>query len=142
MPHSAGAAPSAEEADSALAADLDYAAGRAALKAGHVGDALRHFQVALRRFPDAADLHNELGYGHRKLRRFREALHHYHRALEIDPRHRGAHEYIGETYLLVGNLEGAQRHLAELQKICLLPCEEYQDLLAAVKAHRDGVARE
>ena len=39
-----------------------------------------------------------------------------------------AHEYIGEAYLMVGDLASAQKHLEALRKICLLPCEEFADL--------------
>jgi hypothetical protein len=56
------------------------------------------------------------------------AFAHYKRALELNPRHRGAHEYVGEAYLLVGALAKAEEHLAALQRICLLPCEELADL--------------
>lgn len=37
--------------------------------------------------------------------------------------------------LLVGDLPRAQRHLAALKSICVLPCEEYDDLKAAVEAY-------
>lgn len=56
------------------------------------------------------------------------AFKHYGRALELNPRHRGAHEYVGEAYLMVGRLADAERHLAELARICLIPCEEHDDL--------------
>lgn len=136
LPLLARGAPSADEADAALAQDSDYAAGRAALKAGDNLSALRRFEAALLRFPEAADLHNELGFANRRLQRYDRAFAHYQRALALDPRHRGAHEYIGETYLLVGDLAGAERHLAALRSICLLPCEELDDLQRAVVAHR------
>jgi len=29
------------------------------------------------------------------------ALKHYKRSIELNPRHRGAHEYIGEAYLML-----------------------------------------
>ena len=32
----------------------------------------------------------------------------------------------GEAYLIVHNLAKAEEHLAALQKICLIPCEEYR----------------
>ena len=35
-----------------------------ARKAGDAALALRHFEAALKRFPDAADLHNELGFAY------------------------------------------------------------------------------
>ena len=132
----AKAAPSADEQDQALAADTDYAAGRAALKAGQFDTARLRFQAALRRFPEAADLHNELGFTYRKLRQMDLAFEHYKRALTIDPRHRGAHEYIGEAYLMVGDVAGAEKHLAALRAICLLPCEELEDLRRAIEEHQ------
>ena len=132
----AGAAPSDDATDQALLQDEDYVAGLAALKAGDASAALRRFGSALRRFPDAADLHNELGFAHRKLRQMNKAFEHYKRALVIEPRHRGAHEYIGEAYLMVGDVASAEKHLAALRSICLLPCEELTDLEKAITAHR------
>jgi len=89
-----------------------------------------------KRFPEAANLHNELGFSYRKLGQFDKAFEHYKRALTIDPRHRGAHEYIGEAYLLVGDVASAEKHVAALRSICLLPCDELKDLQRAIAAHR------
>ena len=132
----AGAAPSDDADDQALLQDEDYVAGRAALKAGDAGAALRRFESARRRFPDSAELHNELGFAHRKLRQMDKAFDHYKRALMIEPRHRGAHEYIGEAYLMVGDVASAEKHLAALRSICVLPCEELADLAKAISEHR------
>ena len=62
-----GAAPSDEGDEQALLADADYAAGLSALKASDPASALRRFQAALKRFPETAVVHNELGYTYRKL---------------------------------------------------------------------------
>ena len=134
--HGARAAPSDDADDQALLQDEDYVAGLAALKAGDAGAALRRFESALRRFPDSADLHNELGFAHRKLGQMDKAFEHYKRALMIDPRHRGAHEYIGEAYVMVGDVASAEKHLAALRSICVLPCEELTDLGKAISEHR------
>jgi tetratricopeptide (TPR) repeat protein len=133
----AGAVQSDDADDQALLADADYVAGLAALKADDAAAALRHFQSALKRFPDAANLHNELGFTHRKLRQLDKAFEHYKRALMIEPRHRAAHEYIGEAYLLVGDVPSAEKHLAALRSICLLPCAEVNELQMAIEAHRN-----
>ena len=130
------AAPSGDSADEALAADADYAAGLAALKARDPSAALPRLQAALKRFPDSADLHNELGFTHRQLGQLDKAFEHYKRALAIDPRHRGAHEYIGQAYLLAGDVAAAEKHLAALKSICMLPCEEMRDLQEAIEAYR------
>ena len=136
LPGVGSAVQSDDSDDQALLADADYAAGMAALKGDDAAGALRRFQSALKRFPDAANLHNELGYAHRKLRQFDPAFEHYKRALAIDPRHRGAHEYIGEAYLMVGDVASAEKHVAALRSICLLPCDELNELRKAIDIHR------
>lgn len=91
----------------------------------------RHWQNAidlLNKVRVNADVHNYLGYAYRHIGNFDEAFHNYKRALEIDPGHRGAHEYVGEAYLLTNNLPKAEEHLAALNKICGTKCEEYEDL--------------
>ena len=60
---------------------------------------------------------------------------HYGEALRLDPKHRGAHEYVGEAYLMVNNLPKAKEHLAALDKLCLFGCEEYRDLKTAITAY-------
>ncbi len=95
--------------------------------------AVRWFERAEKRHPD---LQNILGFWYRNLQQYDLAFKHYKRALALDPRHRGAHEYIGETYLLTGDLAGAQKHLAALKAICLLPCDEMQDLEGAIARYR------
>jgi len=125
------------EADPDLAArDDDYAAGKRATEKKDWAEAVRRFKRAEMRHPDHADLQNILGFSYRNLKQYELALTHYRRAIELDPRHRGAHEYIGETYLLIGDLAGAQRHLVALKEICLLPCEELNDLDRAIAAYR------
>lgn len=130
------AAPSGDGDDQALLADEDYVAARAALKAGDSLVAIARLGSALKRFPDHADVHNELGYAHRRLRQLDKAFVHYRRALQINPQHRGAHEYIGEAYLLVGDLPAAERHLASLRTICVLSCEELRDLEKSIAEYR------
>ncbi len=118
------------------ASDADYAAGKTAMDKKNWQEAAKRFEVALKRNPDSADLYNYLGYSYRHLKNFDQAFKYYKRAIEIDPRHRGAHEYIGEAYLMVNDLPNAEKHLAELRKICLLPCEELGDLEKAVATYK------
>jgi hypothetical protein len=60
---------------------------------------------------------------------------HYNEALRIDSKHRGAHEYIGEAYLMVGNVEKAREHLGQLDKLCFFGCSEYSDLKKAISTY-------
>lgn len=87
-----------------------------------------------------ADLHNLLGYVHRKKTPpdLDKAFEHYRQALDIDPGHKGAHEYIGEAYLMRQQPAKAREHLQTLERLCgNTTCEEYQDLAKALAAYRD-----
>ena len=116
--------------------DPDYAAGKAAVEKKNWAEAVKRLNIAAKRHPDHADLFNFLGFAHRNLRQMDLAFKHYKRALELSPRHRGAHEYIGEAYLMVNDLPSAEKHLEALRQICLLHCEELGDLEKAVAAYK------
>ena len=130
------------EADPDLAKrDVDYAAAQEAIQKKAWPEAVRRLQRTAVREPDSADLQNLLGYSYRNLGQLDLAFKHYERALVLDPRHRGAHEYIGETYLLAGDIAGAEKHLAALREICLLPCDELEDLKRSIASYRAKVSR-
>ena len=116
--------------------DDDYAKAKLAMDAKSWDEAVRLFDRAAVRHPDNADLQNYLGYANRNLKKYDVAIVHYKRAIELDPRHRGAHEYLGETYLLLDDMAGAERHLKALKDICLLPCEQLDDLQRAIDLRR------
>ena len=118
--------------------DADYAAAKQAAGNKDWAQAVQLYERAEKRNPDHADLQNSLGFAYRNLKQYDLAFKHYKRAIEIDPRHRGAHEYIGEAYLMTGDLANAEKHLAALKQICLLPCEELEDLERAVSKYRSG----
>ena len=125
-----------EDNPSAAASDPDYAAGKAAMDQKNWPEAVKRFHQAALRDPDSADLHNYLGFSYRNLKQMDLAFKFYKRSIQLNPRHRGAHEYIGEAYLMVNDLANAEKHLAALRNICLLPCEELADLEKAVKDYR------
>ena len=89
---------------------------------------------ALAKNPTHADYHNLYAYAIRKGPNPNMDLvfKHYSEALRINPKHRGAHEYIGEAYLMAGNLAKAKEHLGQLDGLCFFGCEEYTDLKKAV----------
>ena len=84
--------------------------------------------------PGNAEYHNMYAYNLRKGPNPDMSLvfKHYNEALRIDPKHRGAHEYIGEAYLMVGNVAKAKEHLVQLDKLCFFPCVEFTDLKKAI----------
>ncbi|HEY8245476.1 MAG TPA: tetratricopeptide repeat protein [Casimicrobiaceae bacterium] len=124
------------ELSEALAADADAVAAKEAMSRKAWDVAAKHLSQALVRHPDEADLHSDLGFAYRNLRDLDRAFVSYRRALALDPRHRGAHEYIGEAYLMAGDLASAEKHVAALRALCLLPCEELKDLEEAVGKYR------
>ena len=88
--------------------------------------------------PDNADAWNFIGFSHRNLKNLDRALPAYNKALAINPKHRGANEYLGELYLQIGDLAKAEERLEKLDDICFFGCEEYRDLKAAIEAYKSG----
>ena len=116
--------------------DPDFAAGKAAIEAKNWNAAIRSLSSAALRDTRNADIQNYLGYAYRHTDQLELAFRHYQKALQLNPRHRGAHEYVGEAYLIINNLAKAEEHLAALEKICLIPCEEYNDLKKDIAEYR------
>jgi tetratricopeptide (TPR) repeat protein len=121
------------------ALDPDFAAGKRAIVAGDWNGAINALTSAGLRDARNADIQNYLGYAYRRLRQVDPAMRHYQQALRLNPRHRSAHEHLGEAYLVQGDLTKAKEHLAALERICLIPCDEYDDLRRAI-AKYDKVA--
>src|SRR5689334_316343 len=101
-------------------------------------------QDAIAADPRNADYHNLYAYSLRKggSADMDLVFKHYNEALRIDPKHRGAHEYLGEAYLLVGNVAKAKEHLGALDKICFFGCSEYTDLKKAISEHEAKVVKQ
>jgi Flp pilus assembly protein TadD len=112
---------------------------RTAIQAKNWKAALAELNQAARDDPKNADVHNLLGYSYRKQAQpdLAKAFVHYKRALELNPAHKGAHEYIGEAYLMDKKPEEATKHLMALEKICgNKTCEEYADLARSIADYR------
>ena len=65
----------------------------------------------------------------------------YQRALALNPRHRSAREHLGEAWLILGEPARAEQLLNELENLCLIPCEEYEDLRQAIAVYKELAAR-
>lgn len=118
--------------DAAQSQNLDYQMGLEAIKVSDWKGAISNLSVALVAEPTNADLQNWLGYAYRHEGKYDEALEHFRAALDLNPKHRAAHEYVGETYLLMGNKAKAREHLAALERICGKQCGEYRELQKAI----------
>jgi tetratricopeptide (TPR) repeat protein len=86
----------------------------------------------------SADWNNLMGYSHRKAKTpdFAAAERYYDEALRLQPKHRGALEYSGELFLIMGDLPRAEARLAALDKACTFGCDEHKDLKAAVARYK------
>ena len=117
--------------------------GRAAIARQDWAGAQKVLREAVTRNPQDADAHNLYAYSIRKGASPAMDLvyRHYNEALRIDPKHRGAHEYIGEAYLMSGNLAKAKEHLAQLDRLCSFGCEEYTKLKKEVAAFEQKHAK-
>ncbi|HEX2225769.1 MAG TPA: tetratricopeptide repeat protein [Candidatus Binatia bacterium] len=113
-------------------------AGRKALEAKDFKAAVGHFTKAVEAEPKNADAHSLLGYSYRKDGIFEKSMEFYQRALKLDGNHRGAHEYLGELYLEMNQLDNAEKQLAALKRACpwVGKCEEYEDLKKAVDEYK------
>ena len=122
---------------SAPAVDTDLVTARARIDASDWKGATDVLQKAVARDGGNADYHNLLAYAIRKGPNpdMDRVFKHYGEALRINPKHRGAHEYIGEAYLMVGNVAKAREHLAALDKLCFFSCGEFRDLKRAIERY-------
>ena len=76
------------------------------------------------------DILNYMGFTSRKIDNFEEAENYYLKGLDLDPKHNGINEYLGELYVQTNRMEKANERLAVL-KNC--DCEEYQELELIIK---------
>jgi|SRR5882672_981991 tetratricopeptide (TPR) repeat protein len=101
-------------------------------------------QDALTKDPNNADYHNLYAYSLRRsgTSEMDQVFKHYNEALRLDPKHKGAHEYMGEAYLMLGNVAKAKEHLSALDKLCFFGCSEYTDLKKAIAEHEAKVVKQ
>lgn len=96
-------------------------------------ESLRQSEAA---FGPAADIFNYLGFASRKLGQLDQAQAYYAQALQIDPDHRGANEYLGELYIQMGRVDLALGQLQKLEQLCAFGCAEEEELRHWLAASR------
>ena len=112
---------------------------REAIKNKDWQKSLAELNAAVKMEPRNPDIHTLLGLSYRKQAKpdLPKAFEHYKTALSLNPKHKGALEYIGEAYLMDKNPAEAEKHLAELEKVCgNKTCEEYADLSKAIADYK------
>ena len=131
---------------SALAVDVvtsrdapDLTSVRAKIKAKDFKAALAELTPMLETHQHA-DVYNLMGFSLRKTGDYRQAYTFYRKALEFDPEHKGALEYLGELYVETGEIDKARQNVALLQKLCPGGCEELADLQQAIAGAAAGTS--
>ncbi len=119
--------------------DSPLQAGRKAVTANEWQTAIGYLEKAVLLEPTNPDAFNLLAYSFRKqaIPNLPKAFENYRIALKLDPKHKGAHEYIGEAYLMDKKPAKAEKHLAILETLCgSKACEEYEDLAKAIVKYK------
>ena len=112
----------------------DLTVVRAKIKAQDFKSALVDLTAMIDKGVQHADVYNLLGFSLRKTGDYARGLTFYLKALDFDPDHKGAHEYLGELYVETNRLPKAREHLAILERLCPQGCEEREDLEKAIAA--------
>ena len=122
-------APVALAVDTSEAPDLTEV--RAKIKAKDFKSALEELMPMLQS-TQHADVYNLIGFSLRKSGDYQQAYTFYRKALELDPEHKGALEYLGELCVETGQLDKAREHVVILKRLCPGGCEELADLEQAI----------
>ena len=87
--------------------------------------AIKYLLKSNKENPNQPNTLNYLGFAYRKIGDFIMAEIYYLEGLNLDPKHKGINEYLGELYVQTNRMDLAKERLSVL-KNC--NCEEYEDL--------------
>ena len=96
-----------------------------------IGYLLKHNK----KFPADPNTLNYLGFTHRKVGDYENAEIYYSMGLELDPKHIGINEYMGELFVVTNRLDKAKERLAVL-KDC--NCKEYDELKLVIEGKKES----
>ena len=120
----------------------DYYTAKDLIKNENYKEAIEILKGLEKETPKDADIQNYLGFSFRKLGNLDLAAIHYDKALNLNPKHKGALEYQGEMYLKMNEVDKAKENLKKLDKICFLGCKEMEKLELSIKMKLKGVKSE
>ena len=96
-----------------------------------IGYLLKHYK----KFPADPNTLNYLGFTHRKVGDYENAEIYYSMGLELDPKHVGINEYMGELFVVTNRIDKAKERLAVL-KDC--NCKEYKELKLVIEGKKES----
>ena len=85
--------------------------------------------------PGNPDTLNLLGFSHRKIGDYDNAEIYYSMGLEIDPKHVGINEYMGELFVATNRMDEAKKRLAVLENC---NCKEYKELKLVIEGKKES----
>ena len=119
------------KAENGVLPDKNFADNAYALaKAGRFAEAIA--VLNLMKDPNTAVALNYRGYATRRMGTVDEGISYYLKSVALDPNYAQVREYLGEAYVIKGDVPRAEAQLHAIKKICGTTCEEYQDLLVAI----------
>jgi tetratricopeptide (TPR) repeat protein len=119
------------KAENGVLPDKNFADNAYALaKTGRYAEALA--VLDLMRDPNTAVALNYRGYATRRMGKVDEGIGYYLKSVALDPNYAQVREYLGEAYVIKGDIARAESQLGAIKKICGTTCEEYRDLLVAI----------
>jgi Flp pilus assembly protein TadD len=116
--------------------DPNIVEGKKAIEDKDFKRAIALLQKSAAAEPNNASVQNYLGFAYRNLGNYELALKYYEQALRLSPAYKAAHEYIGEAYLMLNDLPKAEEHLAMLDQICMMGCDELKELKDKVAEYK------
>jgi tetratricopeptide (TPR) repeat protein len=114
----------------------DYANGRRLMHFEKYAEAIPFLRSAHLQQPHNADILALLGYAYHMTGDNDLALAFYQAALQENPDHLQAHEYLGELYLDKHFLQSAQEQLAQLTRLCASGCDERDALTKSIATYQ------
>ena len=86
--------------------------------------------------PNTAQALNYRGYTTRHMGKLDEGIGYYLQSVKLDPHYAQVREYLGEAYVIKGDLVSAKYQLGKIKTICgNTECEEDEDLEKAIAGH-------
>ena len=101
----------------------------------HYKKAIGYLLKHNKKFPADPNTLNYLGFTHRKVGDYENAEIYYSMGLELDPKHVGINEYMGELFVVTNRLDKARERLAVL-KDC--NCKEYDELKLVIEGKKES----
>ena len=102
----------AVDSSSEPSGSIDLTSVRQKVKAKNWQAAIEELKPIIARV-DNADAYNLYAFSLRNVGDYKSAFTYYGKALDFEPNHKGAREYLGELYVMTGNMPKAREQLAD-----------------------------